>query len=356
MTIILGHAALLEREVQADPGLLDSVSEITTASERAASLTRQLLTFSRKQIMQLRVVDLNELIRNFSRMLNRLLGEHIAVDLHFEPSLPAVKADAGMVEQVIMNLAVNAKDALPVGGRLSIATRPVMLEVNPRHPDRTGKFVCLIVEDNGSGMDAITLGRIFEPFFTTKEVGKGTGLGLATVYGIVEQHRGWIEVESTPGVGTVFRVYLPVADATSQPGEPDVVLPRVADKGVILVAEDEASVLGLVTTILQRGGYKVISATSGDDRSFAHGHGDARPAFRAGTGRTHSCAQAVAAGDLQQRLQHGDRARRTGAARGGEFPAQALSAGNLATNGPGLSGECQTDPGAGVFRRLNGRF
>lgn len=266
MTIILGHAALLEREVQDQPDLLDSVEEITTASERAATLTRQLLTFSRKQIMQLRVVDLNELIRNFSRMLNRLLGENIAVDLHFEPSLPAVKADAGMVEQIIMNLAVNARDALSSGGRLSIATRPVLLDNHPQHAGRVGKFVCLVVSDNGTGMDSATLSRIFEPFFTTKEVGKGSGLGLATVYGIVEQHRGWIEVESTPGVGTTFRVYLPAA---TEPGgtaaEPTNVPARVADKGTILVAEDEASVLGLVTTILQRGGYKVISATSGDD-------------------------------------------------------------------------------------------
>lgn len=266
MTIILGHAALLEREVLDKPDLAESVGEIKSASERAATLTRQLLTFSRKQIMQLRVVDLNELIRNFSRMLNRLLGENIALDLHFEPSLPAVKADAGMVEQIIMNLAVNARDALSGGGRLAIATQPVYLEVNPRHPDRTGKFICLIVSDNGAGMDAATLSRIFEPFFTTKEVGKGSGLGLATVYGIVEQHHGWIEVESAPGTGTVFRVYLPVAaELAVQSAEAAKSSANTASKGTILVAEDEAAVLGLVKAILQRGGYKVISATSGDD-------------------------------------------------------------------------------------------
>ncbi|MGV3755940.1 MAG: PAS domain S-box protein [Verrucomicrobiota bacterium] len=266
MTIILGHASLLEREVVDEPDLAESVGEIKSASERAATLTRQLLTFSRKQIMQLRVVDLNELIRNFSRMLNRLLGENIALDLHFEPSLPAVKADAGMVEQIIMNLAVNARDALSGGGRLSIATKPVMLEVNPRHPNRTGKFVCLVVSDNGVGMDSATLGRIFEPFFTTKEVGRGSGLGLATVYGIVEQHHGWIEVESAPGTGTVFRVYLPAAaELPVQSAETAKLPPSATSKGTILVAEDEAAVLGLVKAILQRGGYMVISATNGDD-------------------------------------------------------------------------------------------
>lgn len=266
MTIILGHAALLEREVVDEPELAESVGEIKSASERAATLTRQLLTFSRKQIMQLRVVDLNELIRNFSRMLNRLLGENIALDLHFEPSLPAVKADTGMVEQIIMNLAVNARDALTGGGHLAIATKPVLLEVNPRHPERIGKFVCLIVSDNGAGMDPATLSRIFEPFFTTKEVGKGSGLGLATVYGIVEQHNGWIEVESAPGAGTTFRVYLPAAaELPVLSAETANLLSNAASKGTILVAEDEAAVLGLVKAILQRGGYKVISATNGDD-------------------------------------------------------------------------------------------
>lgn len=266
MTIILGHASLLEGVVHADEGTLESVAEIKAASERAAALTRQLLTFSRKQIMQLKVVDLNELIRNFSRMLNRLLGENIAVDLHFEPSLPAVKADTGMLEQIIMNLAVNARDALPNGGKLLIATQPVSLEINPRHPDRTGKFVCLMVSDNGSGMDSATLSRIFEPFFSTKEVGKGSGLGLATVYAIVEQHRGWIEVESTMGKGTTFRIFLPVAKEQLLPaGEAGAARKLEPPKATILVAEDESSVLGLVTSILHRGGYKVISATSGDD-------------------------------------------------------------------------------------------
>lgn len=266
MTIILGHASLLEREMAHDADSLESVREITTASERAATLTRQLLTFSRKQIMQLRLVDLNELIRNFSRMLNRLLGENVAVDLHFEPSLPAVKADAGMVEQIILNLAVNARDAMFNGGRLSIATRPASVEVNPRHPSRTGKFVCLSVSDTGCGMDAATLSRIFEPFFTTKEVGKGTGLGLATVYGIVEQHHGWIEVESAPGAGTTFRVYLPAAaEFSAEQANLVTTESHMQHKATVLVAEDEASVLGLVTTILQKGGYQVISATCGDD-------------------------------------------------------------------------------------------
>jgi len=266
MTIIMGHAALLERGVAGEAYLQESVGEIKTASERAAALTRQLLTFSRKQVMQLRVVDLNEVIRNFSRMLNRLLGEKVAVDLHFEPALTSVKADAGMVEQIIMNLAVNARDAMVNGGRLSITTRPILVEANPRHPDRVGKFVCLEVTDNGEGMDSSTLSRIFEPFFTTKEVGKGSGLGLATVYAIVDQHHGWIAVESKPGQGAMFRVYLPVAfELARQTPKADEVMMAATNQATILVAEDEAAVLGLVTAILNRGGYKVISATNGDD-------------------------------------------------------------------------------------------
>jgi CheY-like chemotaxis protein len=194
------------------------------------------------------------------------LGEHIALDLHFEPGLPPVKADSGMVEQIIMNLAVNARDAMANGGQVTISTRPMTVEAGSPRGQHAGKYVCLTVADNGSGMDPETMSRIFEPFFTTKEVGKGSGLGLATVYGIVEQHSGWIEVESTLGKGTVFKSYLPVATETSQavanmdPGNS-----RNLENGTVLVAEDEASVLGLVTSILHRGGYKVIGASSGDD-------------------------------------------------------------------------------------------
>ena len=266
MTIIQGHASLLEREVVMGSNAGESVNEIITASERAATLTRQLLTFSRKQIIQLKVVELNELIRNFSRMLNRLLGEHIALNLHFEPGLPSVKADPGMVEQVIMNLVVNARDAMPHGGQVHISTRPVAIEAGGRRGQPGSKFICLTVADNGAGMDADTMSRIFEPFFTTKEVGKGSGLGLATVYGIVEQHNGWVEVESTVGKGTVFRVYLPVATETLQSAvHMEQGNSRNTGNGTILVAEDEASVLGLVTSILNRGGYQVIAASSGDD-------------------------------------------------------------------------------------------
>jgi len=266
MTIIQGHASLLEREMVMGTDAAESVNEIITASERAATLTRQLLTFSRKQIIQLKAVELNELIRNFSRMLNRLLGEHVALDLHFEPGLPAVKADAGMVEQIIMNLVVNARDAMTNGGQVTISTRPITVEAGSPRGQHAGKYVCLTIADNGSGMDPDTMSRIFEPFFTTKEVGKGSGLGLATVYGIVEQHSGWIEVESALGKGTVFRVYLPVAADVSQAAvNMEQGTLRNAGNGTVLVAEDEASVLGLVTAILNRGGYQVIAASSGDD-------------------------------------------------------------------------------------------
>ena len=186
------------------PELLDCAQAIYFAAERAAGLTRQLLMFSRKNVMQPKPLDLREVVSNLSKMLKRVLGEPVTLEFNPPPELPLVQADTGMIEQVIMNLAVNARDAMPKGGTLTISTNPV--EMNDAyvqtHPEaRLGAFVCLRVSDTGCGMDAATMARIFEPFFTTKEVGKGTGLGLATVYGIVKQHEGWIEVSSEVGQG-----------------------------------------------------------------------------------------------------------------------------------------------------------
>src|SRR5262249_6449922 len=167
---------------------------------------------SRKQMMQPKALDLNLVLQNFGNMLPRLLGEDIALETSFSSGLPRIEGDAGMLEQVVMNLAVNSRDAMPKGGKLLINTS--MVEIDEayagQHPDaRPGKFACLTVTDTGCGMDRKTMERIFEPFFSTKEVGKGTGLGLATVYGIVKQHQGWIEVTSQPGTGTTFRIYFP---------------------------------------------------------------------------------------------------------------------------------------------------
>ena len=187
-----------------------SAQQITQAAERAAALTRQLLTFSRRQLIQPKKLDMNKIVNNMTDLLARLLGEDVMLQLNYSLSPAMVEADVGMMEQVLLNLAVNARDAMPKGGQLAV--RIAIVDVNEahvqRHPEaRVGRFVCVSNSDTGCGIPPENIQRIFEPFFTTKEVGKGTGLGLATVYGIVKQHQGWIEVESAMGKGTTFRVY-----------------------------------------------------------------------------------------------------------------------------------------------------
>lgn len=266
LTIIQGHAGLILSESQGEPFPGESAKQISLAAERAANLTRQLLMFSRKQIMQPQLLDLNEVITNVSSMLCSMVGEQVAVRRQPGNDLPATNADPGMMEQILVNLAVNARDAMPRGGTLSISTYAVEIDEGYvlRHPEaRTGYYICMSVTDTGHGMDEVTLGRIFEPFFTTKEIGKGTGLGLATVYGIVKQHQGWLEVESVLEKGTTFRVYLPVStkarpksvigDRTEVPG---------GDETILLV-EDEPSLRELVQEILQKKGYRVLEAANG---------------------------------------------------------------------------------------------
>jgi two-component system, cell cycle sensor histidine kinase and response regulator CckA len=268
LTVIHGHASLLLLGKTLNPAATRSATQIVQAADRAASLTRQLLTFSRRQVMQPRRLDLNEVVSNMTMMLGRILGEDIALQLNYWPQPACIQADASMIEQVLLNLAVNARDALPKGGKLIL--KIAVIEVNTErrlqfHPEaRSGRFVCLSVVDNGSGIAPENLRRIFEPFFTTKEVGKGTGLGLATVYGIVKQHQGWVEVESEPGKGATFRVYLPMStDATVavQPHHTE----RVARGGseTILVVEDETPVRELVCGLLTGHGYRVLHAESG---------------------------------------------------------------------------------------------
>jgi two-component system, cell cycle sensor histidine kinase and response regulator CckA len=211
LTVIHGHASLLLSS-DIDDSATRSAQQIAQAAERAASLTRQLLTFSRRQLIQPKKLDMNKIVGNMTDLLGRLLGEDVSLQLNYCPSPAMVEADVGMMEQVLLNLAVNARDAMPKGGRLNV--RISIVEVNEthvqRHPEaRVGRFVCVSKTDTGCGIPQENIQRIFEPFFTTKEVGKGTGLGLATVYGIVKQHQGWIEVESTVGKGTTFRFILP---------------------------------------------------------------------------------------------------------------------------------------------------
>jgi two-component system, cell cycle sensor histidine kinase and response regulator CckA len=265
LTVIQGHANLLLEESSGSHA--KALTQISLSAERAGNLIRQLLMFSRKQVMQSRHIDLNEVIHNITRMLQRMMGEDIAVEVVEHVGLPSVYGDTGMIEQVLMNLAVNARDAMPRGGKFTIATSVQAFEasaviVNPEA--RPGDFVCLTVSDTGCGMDPITLNRIFEPFFTTKEVGKGTGLGLATVYGIVKQHQGWIEVESALGGGTTFRIYFPSSPKAAQ-ALPNHSAPGKVRGGkeTILVVEDEPALRALVTEILTLYGYTVLAASSG---------------------------------------------------------------------------------------------
>ena len=267
LTVIHGHASMLAMRFGDEGPHVKSVTEIRHSAERAANLVRQLLLFSRKQVMQCRNVELGEVIRSLSGMLRQLIGEHSTLETECAEHLPPVLADRGMLEQVIVNLTINSRDAMPRGGRLLLKTGVVHFDAAraKANPDaRPGKCVCLTVSDTGCGMDSEALSHLFEPFFTTKEVGKGTGLGLATVYGIVKQHLGWIEVESRINAGTSFRVYFPVSDKAATPtpqptGETNI---RRGTE-TILVAEDEPSLREIVSEVLVLQGYRVLSASSG---------------------------------------------------------------------------------------------
>ena len=263
LTVIQGHASLL-LAANLGESAGKSAEQIVQASERAARLTRQLLTFSRRQLIQPRQLDLNKVVGNMTNMLGRLLGEDVALQLNYCQLPPMVRADAGMLEQVLLNLAVNARDAMPKGGQLAIRiaiTDPGEAHNREQSQAHTGQFVCLSVTDTGTGITPENLRRIFEPFFTTKEIGKGTGLGLATAYGIVKQHQGRIEVDSQVGKGTTFRIYLPYAGTGPGEGEKPTALISVrGGSETILLVEDEAPVCELVSRVLGKYGYKVLSA------------------------------------------------------------------------------------------------
>jgi signal transduction histidine kinase/ActR/RegA family two-component response regulator/HAMP domain-containing protein len=270
LTIIQGHTSSLLAKAMLPPEVADSIQAVYFAAERAAGLTRQLLMFSRKNVMQLRPLDLQHIVGDMTKMLQRLLGE--IVTLEFVPALENsfVQGDSGMIEQVVMNLAVNARDAMKSGGRLTIGIETIeiddaFIEIHPQA--RTGRFVRLRVSDTGTGMNPETMAHIFEPFFTTKDIGQGTGLGLATVYGIVKQHEGWVEVTSEPNQGTAFDVYLPATFAVPPP------LPTVTGTEgpvtggteTILIVEDEPILRAMARDILEECGYRILEASSGKD-------------------------------------------------------------------------------------------
>jgi signal transduction histidine kinase/CheY-like chemotaxis protein len=264
LTAILGYAAFVAETLDpADPRRQD-MDEITRAADRATGLTRQLLAFSRKQVLRPARLDVNGLISTMSRMLRRLIGEDIELVTNLAADLAPVLADAGQIEQILLNLAVNARDAMPHGGRLLIETANVVLDeagARPYAPARSGPYVMFTVADTGVGMDERTKRRLFEPFFTTKEPGRGTGLGLATVHGIVEQSGGFISVDSQPGHGARFSVYLPPTAETAIADEPNVASDAVlTGSESILVVEDEQAVRSLARVILAKAGYQVFDA------------------------------------------------------------------------------------------------
>ncbi len=260
------NLGLLQMDPTLSPEVRAALAELETGSHRAANLTRQLLMFSRRQHLEIRRIDLDEVLARLLQMLRRLIGENIEIVFSGGTTPHWIDADTGMIEQVIMNLCVNARDAMPLGGTLTLATREVEIDerrmkTNPEAGP--GRFVTLTVIDTGCGMDDATLKRIFEPFFTTKEVGKGTGLGLATVHGIVRQHNGWIEVRSAVGQGSSFEVFLPAAAGPGVKESREAILPVAGGGETILLVEDDAAVRQTIRDCLRLYGYRILESDTG---------------------------------------------------------------------------------------------
>ncbi|MFZ0321791.1 MAG: ATP-binding protein [Candidatus Sulfotelmatobacter sp.] len=282
LMLIQAHNERLRATLAPDTPARKESSGIEHAVTRAASLTSRLLAFSRKQVLQPRIMDLNEILTEVARLLDRLIGKSIALSVVAAPQLWPIKADPGQMEQLIMNLAVNARDAMPQGGQLLIETRNAEIggtDLVLEDEIRSGRYVMLIVRDTGVGMDLETQVHMFEPFFTTKEPGKGTGLGLAIVYGVVKQAGGWTHVVSKPGQGTTFEIYLPRAEESKapavlhEPHEDPATVPTGSE--TILIVEDEAGIREVASDSLQRLGYKVLTAMDGNDAlRIAEGHED----------------------------------------------------------------------------------
>jgi two-component system cell cycle sensor histidine kinase/response regulator CckA len=267
LTVILGNASILQLTDLDEETKTSAIAEIIKSAERAANLTRQLLTFSHRQPIQASNMDLNEVVKNITTMLQRLIGEHISLVTLYAPGGALIHADRSMMDQVLVNLAVNSRDAMPKGGRLTVQTAVATIDERMTHTKpgtRPGEFIRLSVTDSGQGIEPEHLAHIFEPFFTTKEVGKGTGLGLATVFGIVEQHHGWIDVESKLNSGTSFDIYLPrLAKNNVLPAEHKAKSALPHGTETILLAEDDDSVREFVQTTLVLHGYQVHATASG---------------------------------------------------------------------------------------------
>jgi two-component system cell cycle sensor histidine kinase/response regulator CckA len=268
LTAIIGYGNLLKMKLPSDDPLHPYVEQILSSSSRAASLTQSLLAFSRKQVINPRPMDLNDAIRRFERLLDRLIGEDVGLRSDLAPGELTVLADSSQVEQVLMHLATNARDAMHEGGTLSVRTEVAALDEEFRRKygfGVPGTYACISMRDTGIGMDERTRERLFEPFFTTKELGSGTGLGLSIVYGIMKQNKGYVVVESEPGKGSCFRLYFPLIAVTT--GAARTVVPSVTEEGheTILLAEDDITIRDLMKAILQEFGYTVIEAIDGED-------------------------------------------------------------------------------------------
>jgi signal transduction histidine kinase len=269
LTVILGYAQILADGVPAGSRLADGTTQIKSAAERAAGITRQLLAFSRKQVLSPRIINLNDTMMNLDSLLRRLIGEDIEVLTVPDSNLGSVKADPGQIEQVIMNLALNARDAMPNGGKLTLETANAQLDTayaSEHQPIPPGRYVMLAVSDTGEGMSPEVQARIFEPFFTTKEVGKGTGLGLSTVYGIVKQSGGFIWVYSEPGRGTTFKIYFPCVDQVAEALGVEK-RPSGALRGTetILLVEDDSQLRQLSSSVLAHCGYQLLVANGPEE-------------------------------------------------------------------------------------------
>jgi signal transduction histidine kinase/CheY-like chemotaxis protein len=272
LTIIGGQAERLIEGLKPGDPLRRSADAVAQAAERASGLTQQLLAFSRRQVMAPRLISINDLVKNVHGMLERVIGEDINCEVSLSTAVGAVKVDPSRLEQALLNLAVNARDAMPTGGTLSIATANAVLDEaygRDHLGAKPGHYVCLSVSDNGCGMDPATRARVFEPFFTTKEVGKGTGLGLSMVYGIVKQSGGYIWVYSEAGVGTSFKIYLPVADTIDAAAVQHDVAPAEVKASpargseTVLLVEDEEDLRELLEEVLSQQGYRVYAASGG---------------------------------------------------------------------------------------------
>ncbi|HZM02567.1 MAG TPA: response regulator [Candidatus Saccharimonadales bacterium] len=267
LTIIQGHASLLLDNPALDEDAINSVTHISDGVERTAKLIKQMLAFSRKQVMQRRVLHIKETMEAITDMLGQLLGEHVVLRFEMGPRLPPIMADPEMLQQIIVNLVVNARDAMSSGGQLTICASDVKFtaaELAGKPDRRAGHFLQLSVSDTGAGMDTAIINHLFEPFFTTKDIGKGCGLGLATVYGMVNQHEGWIEVESKVGQGATFNIYFPATENAPVKPEETPTAPEVrGGKEIILVVEDEHVLRELVREILEAHGYGILEAANG---------------------------------------------------------------------------------------------